>query len=74
MKESFTVFCKSGGDVIQLAQQYYKYSFKDCIAWFNDTFHLGLDIDSPLKGRFSEEDRNGLEQFVRVLEQYAVWA
>ena len=33
-----------------------------------------LDIDSPLKGRFSEEDRNGLEQFVRVLEQYAEWA
>lgn len=33
-----------------------------------------LDIDSPLKGRFSEEDRKGLEQFVRVLEQYAEWA
>ena len=28
-----------------------------------------LDIDSPLIGRFTEEDRAGLEQFVRVLEQ-----
>ena len=27
-----------------------------------------LDIDSPLLGRFSEEDRDGLEAFVRVLE------
>lgn len=27
-----------------------------------------LDIDSPLFNRFSEEDRAGLEQFVRVLE------
>jgi GAF domain-containing protein len=28
-----------------------------------------LDIDSPEFGRFSEEDREGLEQFVRILEQ-----
>lgn len=28
-----------------------------------------LDIDSPLVGRFSEEDRIGLEQFVSVLEE-----
>ena len=27
-----------------------------------------LDIDSPLVGRFAEEDRAGLEAFVRVLE------
>ncbi|MBQ7281560.1 MAG: GAF domain-containing protein, partial [Spirochaetales bacterium] len=27
-----------------------------------------LDIDSPVFGRFSEEDRNGLEAFVRILE------
>ena len=27
-----------------------------------------LDIDSPLVGRFTEEDRVGLEAFVRVLE------
>ena len=27
-----------------------------------------LDLDSPLIGRFTEEDRAGLEEFVRVLE------
>lgn len=28
-----------------------------------------LDIDSPLLGRFTEEDRAGLEEFVRILEK-----
>jgi GAF domain-containing protein len=28
-----------------------------------------LDIDSPLFDRFSEEDRTGLEKFVKVLEE-----
>ena len=28
-----------------------------------------LDIDSPYKNRFNEEDENGLERFVRVLEE-----
>ena len=32
-----------------------------------------LDIDSPLKGRFDPKDQTGLEQFVRVLEQYGEW-
>ena len=33
-----------------------------------------LDIDSPLKERFDETDREGLEQFVRVLEECGEWA
>ena len=32
-----------------------------------------LDIDSPLKGRFTEEDRAGLELFVKVLEECGKW-
>lgn len=28
-----------------------------------------LDIDSPVKARFTEEDRIGLEEFVRILEE-----
>ena len=28
-----------------------------------------LDIDSPYLNRFTEEDREGLEEFVRILEQ-----
>ncbi|MBQ6371524.1 MAG: GAF domain-containing protein [Oscillospiraceae bacterium] len=31
-----------------------------------------LDIDSPLLGRFSEDDRKGLEAFVRTLESIKV--
>ena len=30
-----------------------------------------LDIDSPSLGRFTEEDREGLEQFVKALEETA---
>ena len=33
-----------------------------------------LDIDSPLKGRFTEEDRAGLALFVRVLEENGDWS
>lgn len=40
--------CHASGDVISFAQQYYKMSFPDCVRWFNDTFHLGMDIDSPM--------------------------
>lgn len=31
-----------------------------------------LDIDSPVFNRFSEEDQAGLEEFVRILEQYGI--
>ena len=36
-----------------------------------DTVCGVLDIDSPQLGRFSEEDRDGLEAFVRILESAA---
>ncbi|MBQ6802530.1 MAG: GAF domain-containing protein, partial [Oscillospiraceae bacterium] len=28
-----------------------------------------LDIDSPITGRFSEKDKTGLEEFVKILEK-----
>lgn len=31
-----------------------------------------LDIDSPIVGRFTEEDKEGLEEFVRILEEYGI--
>ena len=31
-----------------------------------------LDLDSPRVGRFTEEDRAGLEEFVRILEKEAI--
>ncbi len=32
-----------------------------------------LDLDSPALGRFTEEDRAGLERFVRALEESVNW-
>ena len=32
-----------------------------------------LDIDSPLVGRFSEKDEDGLKEIVRVLEKNCIW-
>ena len=32
-----------------------------------------LDIDSPVPGRFTEADREGLEGFVKALEDMIVW-
>ena len=32
-----------------------------------------LDIDSPRKERFSDEDRTGLEEIVRILEKTLEW-
>ncbi|MBQ6371666.1 MAG: GAF domain-containing protein [Oscillospiraceae bacterium] len=29
-----------------------------------------LDIDSPVENRFSEEDRKGLEEYVKILEGF----
>ena len=49
--------CKQGGDTIKFVQEYYKSSFKDAIAWINDTFCLGLDLDrkiDPAEARRAE--------------------
>jgi len=32
-----------------------------------------LDIDSPLPGRFDETDKEGLMEFVTILEEYLEW-
>ena len=32
-----------------------------------------LDMDSPVKNRFQQEDREGLEAFVRILERWVKW-
>lgn len=47
--------CKRGGDVIQFVREYRGMSFKDAVAWFNDTFGLGMDIDSPIDPKRMEE-------------------
>ena len=41
--------CKSAGDVINFVRNiYHDMSFRNSISWFNDNFHLNLNIDSPL--------------------------
>jgi hypothetical protein len=40
--------CKQGGDVIRFVQQYYSMAFKDAVMWFNSTFHMCMDIESPM--------------------------
>ncbi|XME04400.1 GAF domain-containing protein [Lachnospiraceae bacterium C1.1] len=32
-----------------------------------------LDIDSPSKARFTEEDRDGLHEFVKTIERIIEW-
>ena len=39
-----------------------------------DTVRAVLDIDSPVKGRFTAEDREGLETLVRIIEEKVSWA
>lgn len=60
--------CKSGGDVLSFAQQYYSMSFKDCIAWFNDTFHLGLDIDGKIDPAKQRQAENALKMRKKAIE------
>lgn len=40
--------CKAGGDVISFVREYNKMSFKEAVAWLDSTFHLGLELDSPI--------------------------
>ena len=38
-----------------------------------ETVRAVMDIDSPVKGRFTEEDREGLEKLVRIIEEGVSW-
>lgn len=49
--------CHEAGDVIRFVRKYHDMSFKDTVEWFNDTFGLGLDIDSPMDEKQIEEAR-----------------
>jgi len=60
--------CKSGGDVLSFAQQYYKFSFKDCIAWYNATFHMGLDIEGKIDPQKKKQAEIALQRRKRARE------
>lgn len=59
--------CKSGGDVIKFAQEYYKMSFPDSIRWLNSAFGLGMDIDSPMSSEAVRQAENA--QRMRAAER-----
>lgn len=54
--------CKRGGDIIQFAQEYYKFGFKECVAWFDGTFHLGLELSGKIDQQKQREAENALQR------------
>lgn len=55
--------CKSGGDVIKLVQRSIPdMSFVDALRWFNGTFGLGMDIDSPIDKKRLKQAKNDLKR------------
>ena len=64
--------CKAGGDVLSLVRQYYHMSFPDSVRWFNATFNLGMDIDSPMSKEAVKQAENA--QRKRACErEFAAW-
>lgn len=60
--------CKQGGDVISFVQQYYKMQFPDTVRWFNATFNLGIDIDSPMSKEAVKQAENARKKRERERE------
>lgn len=60
--------CHAGGDVLSFVQQYYKMSFKDSMAWFSATFHMGLDIDGSISPQKKREAEIALLRRKRAIE------
>ena len=60
--------CKSGGDILSFAQRYYSFGFKDCIRWYNDTFHLGLDLETKISPAEAERAKNALKRRKNAIE------
>ena len=65
--------CKSGGDVIRFVQQCNGgLSFPEAIAWFDDTFHLGLELGKPIDPEKQRRAEMALQRRKRARE-YQVW-
>ena len=60
--------CKAGGDVVSFVQRYYDTSFKDAVAWFNDTFRMGLDLDKPLRLEERKAAENARKMRMEAIE------
>lgn len=61
--------CKSAGDVISLVRNYYSdMSYKQCLQWFSDTFHLGLDLQSSISPEEKRRAEIALKMRKRAIE------
>ena len=60
--------CKSGGDVIKFAMEYHQMQFKDAIAWFDSTFHLGLNLDGKVDPQKQREAEIALQRRKNAIE------
>lgn len=64
--------CKSAGDVISLVRNYYSdMSYKQCLQWFSDTFHLGLDLETKISPAEAERAKNALKMRKNAVEHEA---
>ena len=64
--------CKAGGDVVSFVRQYYSMSFKECISWFNSTFSLGMDIDSPMSPEAVKQAENA-QRMRKEMHEFQEW-
>ena len=64
--------CKQGGDVIKFAQEYHGTSFKDTVSWFNGTFNLGLELDSPIDPSKQKQAENAIQMRKKAIE-FQAW-
>lgn len=54
--------CGAKGDSIELIRHCYGLSFADALRWFNDTFNLGMNIDSPVDEKRLKQAKNRLKR------------
>ena len=65
--------CGSAGDVISLVRNVNTgMSFPEAIAWFDDTFHLGLELGKPIDPEKQRRAEMALQRRKRARE-YQVW-
>ena len=68
----FCHVCHAGGDVLSFVQQYYNMKFKDSIAWFNDTFRMGLELDGSISSQKQREAEIAIQRRKNAIE-FAEW-
>lgn len=54
--------CGAKGDVFDLVRAVTDMPFPDILTWFNDTFRLGMDIDSPVDEKRLKTAKNRLKR------------